>query len=43
MGGFYAEKSNSIYEDLLQLSMNPGDKKAAGNLSKLIEEIRQNK
>lgn len=37
------QKSNSIYEALLQLSVNPGDKNATGNLSKLIEEIRQNK
>ena len=37
------QKSSSIYEVLLQLSMNPEDKKATGNLSKLIEEIRQNK
>ena len=32
------QKSNSLYEVLLQLSMNPEDKKATGNLSKLIEE-----
>lgn len=37
------QKSTSIYESLSQLSINPEDKKATDNLSKLVTEIRQNK
>jgi len=37
------QKSKLIYEDLIQLSLNPEDKEATGNLVLLVEEIRQKK
>ncbi|MDR3682066.1 MAG: hypothetical protein P4L41_18995 [Flavipsychrobacter sp.] len=37
------QKSELIYDALFKLSLNPEDKQATENLSKLIDEIRQKK